>query len=81
MPESPEPEDLLQSQAKHRHEYTREKMQVLAIESYKRTCIAGLAIDTFFWGAANCPVPIHKEAVTEWMTQPLHSWRHTTTRR
>lgn len=45
------------------------------------TSVSSLAVDAFFRSAANGPVPVHKEAVTQWVTKPLHSWRHTATGR
>lgn len=40
------------------------------------TRVASLAVYAFFWDVANGPVPIHKEAVAERVTEPLHSRRH-----
>lgn len=44
------------------------------------TSIASLTVDAIFWGAANGPISVHKEAMTKWVTEPLHSRRHTATR-
>ncbi|TNN66113.1 hypothetical protein EYF80_023591 [Liparis tanakae] len=41
------------------------------------TGVASLAVDAFFRNAANSPIPVHEEAVTEWVAQPLHRRRHT----
>lgn len=40
------------------------------------TSIASLTVYAFFGNVANSPVSIHKEAVTEWVAEPLHSRRH-----
>lgn len=48
---------------------------------HTRTCISSLAIDAFLRGAADSPVPVHKEAVTQWMTEPLHGRGHAATGR
>lgn len=41
--------------------------------------VASLTVDAFFRRAANSPVPVHKEAVAEWMAEPLHGRRHAAT--
>lgn len=62
MPESPEPEDPLQEDS---------KLDIVKTQLYTEcklllslTSVASLAVDAFFRGAANSPVPIHEEAVT-----------------
>ena len=45
------------------------------------TGVAGLAVDALLGGAAHGPVPVHKEAVSQWVTEPLHGGGHAATGR
>lgn len=51
---------------------THPSMQITSL----LTSVARLAVDALFRDAANGPVPVHKEAVAERVTEPLHGWRH-----
>lgn len=43
------------------------------------TCVPCLAVDAIFGGAADGPVPVHKEAVAQRVTEPLHGRGDTAT--
>ena len=45
------------------------------------TGVAGLTVDALLWGAAHGPVPVHKEAVSQRVTEPLHGGGHASTGR